>query len=366
MTMATKVTDLQTELEEINAVYNTHFAGQSRATRDLSTMDGLLGRLKKLVSQLEKQQGADAKSLLENARTQLDLYERERVAITEAKAGGSDSEEFAQLASFANFAFARYLRHFAGQSRASRDLGLLKELTEELRTLRKRMSLILAVGPNTSFQRDADLVSQMIERYEEEKREIEAAQATGTAEDRAGLLAELANAQIELYRQHFMGQSRVTRRPALLQRIIENLRQIRSEMAQLKLTGKGVENNRNNISIVENTLRHDESELAEIRKARQSTAMKDILGMLGGAANECFDEYRKKFGGQDRRKVDLTTMSLLCDKLGEIARQMYDLGRSEENDMNVRNLEIVIEQLRMYEEEWREIQKAQQPPEAQP
>lgn len=362
--MATKVTDLQSELEQIMNGYNEHFAGQARATRDVPTMDGLITRLKKLITQIEMLPAIDGKDLLQNARAQLEMYERERVAIVEAKSGGSESSEFAQLASFANFAFARYLRHFAGQARASRDLGLLKELIEELRTLRKRMSVILAVGPNTSFQRDADLVSQMIDRYEEEKREIEAAQRVGTAEERAGLLADLANVQIELYRQHFMGQSRVTRRPALLQRIIENLRQIRSEMAQLKLSGQSAENNRGNISIVENTLRHDESELAEIRKARQGTTMKDILGMLGGAANECFDEYRKTFGGQDRRKVNLGTMGLLCDKLGEIARQMYELGRTEENEMNERNIEIVVEQLRMYEEEWREINKAQNPTES--
>jgi hypothetical protein len=89
--------------------------------------------------------------------------------------------------------------------------------------------------------------------------------------------------------------------------------------------------------------------------------MKDILGMLGGAANEIFDEYRKRFGGQDRRQVDLVAFSALCDKLGEIARQMYDIGRTEESEMNDRNLEIVSETLRQYEEEWKAISKAQEP-----
>src|SRR5262249_30281872 len=154
------------------------------------------------------------------------------------------------------------------------------------------------------------------------------------AEERASMLAELANAQIELYRQHFMGLSRITRRPALLQRIIENLRRIRAAMASLPLTGAAVENNRGNLSIVEQTLRHDESELVEIRKARQSAPMKDLLGMLGGAANEVFDDYRKRFGGQDRRRVDRAAFSVLCDKLGEIGRQMYEMGRTEESEMN--------------------------------
>lgn len=359
--MASKVTELQQELEQIMAGYDAGFAGQARATRDLAVLDELIARLKKLVPQLEKAPAGEVGSTLETARTQLKMYENEHVEITNAKAGGSDALEFSQLAAFANFVFARYLRHYAGKPRNSRDVGLIKEMSEELRAIRKKMSVILSVGPNASFQSDADLVSRMVERYEEEQKAIEAAQLTGTAEERAGNLAELANSQIDLYRQHFMGQARITRRPALLQRIIENLRRIRSAMASLQLPAKGAENNRSNLSIVENTLRHDEAELIEIRKTRQAAPMKDILGMLGGAANEIFDEYRKRFGGQDRRQVDLNAFSVLCDKLGEIARQMYDIGRTEESEMNERNLEIVSETLRQYEEEWKAINKAQNP-----
>jgi hypothetical protein len=86
------------------------------------------------------------------------------------------------------------------------------------------------------------------------------------------------------------------------------------------------------------------------------------MGMLGGAANEVFEEYRQKFAGKDRRTVDLATMTTLCDQLSEIVRQMADMGRTEKNEMNERNLDIVIERLSTYEEEWRAIRDAQLQP----
>lgn len=361
--MASNPTEaLGQEIARITASYNTNFAGQQRATRNLAELDSLIVRLGEVLKQLERlPYGApDQGRLIEEAKARLTDYKNERHAIAAAKTSSPELAEFSQLAVFANFTFARYYRHFAGQDRGTRDLGLLREMVEELRQLRQRMSVVLIVDQNEGFQRDAELVSQMIERYQQEVREIEKAYTSGTAEDQASRLADLANAQIDLYRHHFVDKPRLTRRPALLQRVVENLRRIRSSMANLKLSGKSAENNRGNISIVDSNLKFDESELMEIRKLRQSAPLADIMGMLGGSANEIFDEYRQKFSGQDRRKVDPAALSIMCDKLGEIALQMRDLGRSEKNEMNERNLEIVIEQLSMYEQEYKEIQKAQQ------
>ena len=361
---STSIEALEQDVEQVTSVYEANFAGQSRATRDLSMLEGLVKRLQAVVAQLEKARpGAGSKeaTLLESARARLTMYESERGAIAEAKAAGPETVEFARLASFANFVFARYLRHFAGQARDTRDVGLLREMIDELRTTRQRMSVVLSTRPNASFQRDADLVSQVIDQYSGELREVEKAQAAGSPEERAGRLADLANAQFELYQQHFVEQSRITRRPALLQRMVENLRRVRGSMRDLRLSGSGSDNNKTNIGIVEESLRHYESELAQIRKARQGAPLSDLMGMLGGAANDVFEEYRKGFAGQDRRKVDPRALSLLCDKLGEIARQMADMGRTEPNEMNERNLEIVIERLQTYEAEWREILKAQTP-----
>ena len=55
-------------------------------------------------------------------------------------------------------------------------------------------------------------------------------------------------------------------------------------------------------------------------------------------------------------------MSVICDQLGEIARQMADMSRTEKDEMNERNLDIVIERLSAYEEEWRAIRDTQQAP----
>lgn len=351
------------EIARITSSYDTNFAGQQRASRNLAELDALIGRLGEVLKQLERlpygPPGSDQGKLIAEAKARLADYTTERSAIAAAKNATPELTEFSQLAVFANFVFARYYRHFAGKDRGTRDVGLLKEMVEELRTIRQRMSVVLIVDQNPSFQRDAELVSQMIERYQDEVREIEKAYVSGTAEDQASRLADLANAQIDIYRQHFVDKARLTRRPALLQRVIENLRRIRSSMQNLRLSGKAAENNRGNLNIVDSNLKFNESELMEIRKIRQSAPISDILGMLGGAANEVFDEYRKNYSGQDRRKVQLEPLGVMCDKLGEVARQMLELGRTEKSEMNERNLEIVIEQLSSYEQEYKEIIKAQ-------
>jgi hypothetical protein len=361
---STQTEALEREIADIAAAYDADFAGQSRATRDLDTLADLIRRMQKVSAQLEALPAAardeKAGELLADARNRLATYQSESKAITEAKAAGPDHEEFGQLAAFANLVFARYTRHFAGQDRGTRDLGLLTEMVEELGTLRKRMSVILAVNPLASFQRDADVVSSMAQMYENELGEITRAYAAGTAEERASRLAVLANAQFELYRVHFAEQSRLTRRPPLLQRIIANLQRVRNSMRELVVSGPAAKNNKANIGIVDENLRLYQNELAEIRKVRQSTPIADILANLGGAANEIFDAYRKGFSGKDRRSIDLAALGALNDRLGEIGRQMADLGRTQRLEMNERNLAIVLDQLSKFEAEYTASAKVQQ------
>ena len=362
--MATNLLDtLRRDLDLITSTYEADFSGQSRSTRDAEQIEGLIKRLKDVIARASTLpaalQSAELIALKEEGTGTLGLYETERLAILKAKEAGPLFDDFAVEATDANFVFARYARHYAGQNRATRDLALLAEMVEELKGIQKRMSGLLEEKNVSDFGRDLEVVRAALTQYTSELKEIDKAQKSGTTEEQAGLLATLANEQFATYQTHFAGQSRVSRRPALLMRVIDSLKAVKARMTALKAGGLGEEYHEKNISIVNERLAVYETELGEIRKARQGTGLPDIMGNLGNAANELFEEYRKGYADKNRGAVDHEKLGQICDRLAEVKRQMRDLSRAEQNEMNERNLEIVVSQLSMFETEYEEVGKAQ-------
>lgn len=361
--MAANAEKLQRELEQITSEYESNFAGQSRATRDIGMIDSLIKRAQALVAQLDHLpasiRGAELEAIRTAAREAATMYQAERTAIARAKEAGPQLEQFGEQASTANFIFAMYARHFAGQTRSTRDQALLAEMVEDLKAAEKRMVAVNKEKPSQEFNRDIEVVRTSLAQYQKELGEIAKAQASGTVDDQANLLGGLANSQFAIYADHFAGKSRATRRPALLARMVDSLKRIRSEMHKIREGGYAEEFHVRNIGIVEEQLKAYETELAEVRKVRQSTPIGDILGNLGGAANELFAEYRDNFGGKDRATVELARLGRVCDALYEIRRQMLELGRIEPTDSNDQNIDIVTQQLAMYEGEHEAIATVQ-------
>ena len=110
-----------------------------------------------------------------------------------------------------------------------------------------------------------------------ERAEIIAARDRLEPGDKISTLAQLANAQFKLYEDHFAGKSRVTRRPGLLRRVIENLNEIQKSMQDLRARVRSEANDRN-IGIVGDRLRLYRDELAAIEKARDETSLEDLAG----------------------------------------------------------------------------------------
>lgn len=351
---------LRQQFDEISSEYAARFAGQARVTRDVEEIDSIIARSKELAAKLSALPAGDAdlEELRKNAQDNVALYTEERARIVEAKKQGPDLEEFAALGTAANFIFARYRRHYAGKARNTRDLGLLDEMIEDLGKIDKRMRDIHGKRKDPGMQEDLQLVSENHAMYKTERGAIAEARSSGSQEQQADTLAEVANEQFKVYADHFAGKSRSTRRPALLQRMIGNLRDVKARMLALKTAGFRADANENNIKIVNDNLTMYEAELAEIKKVRASTKLIDLMGNLGSAANDVMQEYREKFAGQDRATRDLDLLSKLADQMGEIMRQMSDLGRVEKNEMNTKNLAIVTDNVVMFENEYREIQKA--------
>ena len=352
------------ELDRIAARYESQFAGLPRAGRNIDELDAILKDTKSVLARIESiptaVRPADLNELAETARQNVAIYERERKLIADAANAAPEMEQFATLATSANFVFARYRRHFAGKSRATRDVGLLEEMIEDLESIEEGMADIVKTSKNkTELSRDLDLVRRTLETYRSEEKQIRDARKMGTAEERASALAEVANGQFKIYQAHFAGKSRATRRPALLQRVIDQLEAIHAEMRALKEGGLTGGHNDGNLEIVERQINTYKTELGEVRTARKGIAFGDLLGMLGGAANNVFDDFRKDFAGQDRKSRDIEKLSAMCDELGDVRRQMLDVGRAEPNASNDSNIDIVSSQLANFEQEFEQIALAQ-------
>jgi hypothetical protein len=366
--MATMLETLATELDQLDNEYSSNFAGQSRMTRDVALLDRIITRGNDIVKRIDQipsaAQGPELVRLRDAAKNNLALYAQERGAILRAQEVGPTFEQFSLEATSANLVFGRYARHFAGKDRATRDLALLGELVDDLKQIDKRMAALLDEHRVQEFQRDREVVVQNLQQYQKEIPLIENAQKSGTPEERASVLASLANNQFAVYQTHFAGEPRISRRPALLMRIISSLKSIKERMVAFQQGGLNLEFNDKNIEVVTGRLEVYENELAEIRKLRQSTQMADIMGELGGAANKLFEAYRASFANKPRQQVDTDLLGGLCDKLGEIRRQMADMARAEDNETNDKNLEIVTEQLVMFEGEYEAVvaSKAQSQP----
>ena len=69
--------------------------------------------------------------------------------------------------------------------------------------------------------------------------------------------------------------------------------------------------------------------------------------------------YRTSFADKPRNQADAGKLANICDKLGEIRRQMVDMSFAEDSEMNQKNLDIVTEQLVMFEGEFEAVVRAQ-------
>ncbi len=355
------LSEIKNETEAIYDLYRSRFAGMARATRDVAELDEIIQRLKDVISVGERQQqdkrDPALASVLETARENLAIYENERAEIRKVQTQ-PHARLSAVLATRANRCFDVYGRHFAGKDRATRDVRLLMDLVNELEDLQARMEVAVENGAEAS-RGDLETVNRHIDLYNDEVDAIRKGRATGTADEQASRLAILANDQFKLYNQHFAGKSRVTRRPELIIRMIENLEDYLKAMQILASGGYNSEQNVKNMGIVEGNLEMYRTELEAIRGVRQETGAQDLAGALGGAANEIMSEYRDNYAGKDRRGRDLERLGVLCDQLRDVFLQMNAISRAMDLDFNNRNMEIVSEARANYEAEWREIQSVQ-------
>lgn len=352
--------ELRDALNQLTTTYDVRFAGKPRATRHIEEMEDLIERLGTILAELEGAPDEDAyNTMRDEAAEALALYTDERENIARVQGEGVQAVEAAMLATYANFVFDEYHRHFAGHSRATRDLGRLNEMMAELEDIEERMVDLLEAHDLPAVAEDLKAVRANLDMYRSELVAIANARESGTRDEQASNLATAANDQFKIYQNQFAGKGRTTRRPELLDRMVANLTDILDRMRKLSAKGYRNQVNTKNITIVQENLKLYKNEVRSIRDTRNDATQEDRAGMLGGAANDLMDEYRAHFAGQDRRTRDLELLAALCDGMYEIALQMREIQDEQPDlELNNKNLSIVIDNLVLYHAEYRNIQEA--------
>lgn len=342
---------LRERMLKVHARYDAHFAGQPRVSRDPSLLDAMSVELDGLLTQA-RALGPSGQALVADLEKNRGLYAREAEAIRAAQSAEPDALTAHEISGWAQLTFSRYRRHFANQPRRTRDLGLLAEMIDDLERADRTLRELARRTPGAGIEAMSEQVSESLALYRKERAEIAAARGAGTLQEQGDVLAAVANGQFALYRHHFAGKPRLSRRPALLERMATSLAGVHDRMKALEAQGLHADSNTRNIGIVEQRLELYRNELDQVRRIRQQSSLSQLVTAFGEAANKTFEAYREGYAGQDRGGRDPEALSALCDELFDLARQMDDLDRVREDETNQHNLQVVLDHLRLYEREY--------------
>jgi hypothetical protein len=180
----------------------------------------------------------------------------------------------------------------------------------------------------------------------------------GANDAQADLLAEIANLQFDIYRAHFAGQDRLTRRPGLLRRVIDNLAQVRDRMRDLRTTGVQDETHAKNIRMVSEQMALYREELDTVEMRRESASILELVDGLGSAIQRISSEYGEHFAGKERATRDLNRLRTILDRTWELERQMVEIEAGSPLDRNHDNLRTARDMLTLYGREYDAIQNA--------
>jgi len=347
---------MRATLAQARGTYGGQFAGQPRATRKPERLQSLIDQVSII--------GRDAESvdadLAADARQQAERWREELAAIRDVQKDGEHAVQASSVIQWGRDGLERYQRNFAGQNRATRDLGILIEIVEDMERRVADMDTLLRQRDDADVQSSRDALVRNLETYRVEQDKIRDARRQGSLEQRAGLLAGLANDQFKRYRLHFAGKPRVSRRRQVLEVIIKVLQEIRADMISVRDSGVQFPQQQDNIDIVDRHLKTYHTELQAIRQSRNGATRGDRIKALAEAANQVFSDYRAEFPGHARSTRDPDRLNDIWESLWPVALDMEELAREDNSEPVGSNLQKVRDSLRLYEREWQLIRQAKE------
>jgi hypothetical protein len=375
MKPAQRAAKLRHSVQQLHNAYQVGFAGQPRLTRAAGQLDAWVTQLKTLSTQAKVLPPQFKKEIASLIQDRIKLYQSEAKAIRTAQELNIVSQVAYGHIEWIKLHSDRYQRHFAGQSRNTRDGSLLSELIVEAQVWLQQAKDHLEANQGQLEESAAQDLASWIERvgeseamYQEELKKItEAQQEQGTAQERADLYAFMANQCFQLYRAHFSGHPRNSRRLATLERCNSQLDLIAGLMQGVISKEKsGLEDAQRaeaNLDIVQKNLAGYQEEERQVDMAQTQMDYNAWVKSLGEAAQKVYQDYTENFANKPRSGCDPQLLGHLCDRLYDIAIQLRPFVEYSPEPEERGLLFLMLDQLRLYHREFglvTEAVKAQQ------
>ncbi|MCB9671906.1 MAG: hypothetical protein H6736_19650 [Alphaproteobacteria bacterium] len=157
--------------------YRLHFANKHRVSRNPRALEHIIEALQEILDGMEAllADGFNTevhKKNIDLVRSNLGVYKAELINVRTAQREASLTDRVGFLGAAANDVFKVYRENFAGQSRSSRDIGLLEDQMELLLQVGKMMDAIDRTEEDDTNERNLALVMDMLYLYHREHAEV--------------------------------------------------------------------------------------------------------------------------------------------------------------------------------------------------
>lgn len=328
----TPIAALAREMNQIHSEFHHHYAGQVRMTRDLSGLDVLLAALEGLRERAVAESGHSEgrwQALLDLIDRRLDEYQSERGAVAQIQASATSADrQAAQITARARLVLHRFVRHFAGQGRKTRDIERLREILLDLDGLFGQLRPLAHAIHLRSVAEEIGAVGGFVDLLRAEEQELQLARRGGSLLQQSQNWQELLRSLAAGWAMEVQAQPRALRRPELVARYVAALDGIVDGLLTTRHANLPDDHEMALAAATRDLVRWQD-ELLALQSERQAAEPDLLAEALWQRAQELWQDH----AGTQRAAPDNAQaaaderryLSQLADQMDEIERQLSDL-----------------------------------------
>lgn len=329
---------LARQANQLHDDYLSRYCGHVRLTRNLPALDRLIDHARSLCARAQShaedqpaQQGEERwQALAGILQRRLDEYTAERGAVAQIQAAaGTNDLRASALTSRSRLVLHRYVRHFAGMPRRSRDLQRLLEMTADLQALADALRPVSVGIHLRSVAEEIGAVNGFVAFFRAEAEEIAQARRSGSLADQSDNWSALLGDLHAGWQQEVLGQPPETRRLGLIDRYVAALDAVVDGLATVSHANLP-ESHGEALSRATAMLGLWQAVAAEAVALHGTAPPALRRTALLNRAESLWQTFRGRWSGELLHHSERTWLCQIADAMDEVERQLAELTAHDE------------------------------------